>query len=57
MLHPRSPLAKGTWTELAVKGRGRIREFFALDADEDTLKVYQKKEFFVPTSENELIFF
>jgi hypothetical protein len=54
MLHPRSPLTKGTSTELAIKGRGRIREFFALDADKDTLKFYQKKEFFIPTSENEL---
>ena len=54
MFHPRSPLTKGTSTESALKGRGRIREFFALDADEDTLKFYQKKEFFVPTSENEL---
>ncbi len=53
MLHPRSPLTKGTSTESAIKGRGGIREFFALDADEDTLKFYQKKEFFIPTSENE----
>jgi hypothetical protein len=54
MFHPRSPLTKGTSTESAIKGRGRIREFFALEADEDTLKFYQKKEFFIPTSENEL---
>jgi hypothetical protein len=54
MFHPRSPLTKGTLTESAIKGRGRIREFFALDADEDTLQFYQKKEFFIPTSKHEL---
>jgi hypothetical protein len=54
MLHPWSPLMKGTWTESAIKGRGRIREFFALDKDEYTLRFYQKKEFFIPASENKL---
>jgi hypothetical protein len=38
MLHPWLPHTKGTLTELAIKGRGRIRDFFALDADKDTLK-------------------
>ncbi len=50
MFHPRSPLSKGTSTESAIKGRGRIREFLDLDADEDTLKFCQKKEFFVPAT-------
>jgi hypothetical protein len=54
MFHPRSPLTKGTLTELAIKGRGRIREFFALDADRDIFQFYQKKEFFISASENEL---
>jgi hypothetical protein len=54
MLHPWSPLTNGTLTESAIKGRGRIREFFALDADEDTLKFYQKKEFCIQTSKNGL---
>jgi hypothetical protein len=54
MFYPKSPLAKGTSTESAIKGRGRIREFLEMDADEETLKFYQKKDFFVPTSEPEL---
>ena len=54
MFRPKSPLTTGTSTESAIKGKGRIREFFDLEADEDTLKFYQKKEFFIPTSENEL---
>jgi hypothetical protein len=54
MFHPKSPSTKGTSTESAIKGKGRIREFFDLDADEETIKFYQKKEFFVPTSEPEL---
>ena len=54
MFHPRTPLPKGTSTESAIKGRGRIREFLEMEADEETLKFYQKKEFFVPTNEHEL---
>jgi hypothetical protein len=54
MFYPKSPLSKGTSTESAIKGRGRIREFLEMDADEETLKFYQKKEFFVPTTEHEL---
>jgi hypothetical protein len=54
MFHPKSPLTKGTSTESAIKGKGRVREYFDLEADEETLKFYQKKEFFVPTSEPEL---
>ena len=37
-----------------IQGRGRVREFFELDPDDETVKFYQKKEFFVPTNENEL---
>jgi hypothetical protein len=54
MFHPKSPLTKGTSTESVIKGKGRVREYFDLEADEETLKFYQKKEFFVPTSEPEL---
>ena len=54
MFHPRSPFSKGSSTESLIKGRGRVREFFDLEADDETLKFYQKKEFFVPTDENEL---
>ena len=54
MLHPRSPFSTGTSAESAVQGKGRIREFFDLEADEETISFYQKKEFFIPTSENEL---
>ena len=50
----RSPFTKGPLPELTIKGRGGVREFFDLKADEDTLKFYQKKEFFVPTSKNKL---
>jgi hypothetical protein len=54
MFYPKSPLSKGTSTESAIKGRGRIREFLELEADEETLKFCQKKELFVPTTEHEL---
>jgi hypothetical protein len=54
MFHPRSPLLKGTATESMMQGRGRVREFFDLDPDDETVRFYQKKEFFVPKSENEL---
>lgn len=54
MFHPRSPLSKGTATESMIQGRGRVREFFDLDPDDETVRFYQKKEFFVPKSENEL---
>ncbi len=54
MFHPKSPLTTGTSTESVIKGKGRVREYFDLEADEETLKFYQKKEFFVPTSEPEL---
>jgi hypothetical protein len=54
MFFPKSPLSKGTSTESAIKGRGRIREFLEIEADEETIKFYQKKEFFVPTTEHEL---
>jgi hypothetical protein len=40
--------------ESAVQGKGRIREFFDLDADDETIKFYQKKDFFAPTNENDL---
>jgi hypothetical protein len=54
MFHPKSPLTEGTSTESAIKGKGRIREFFDLDADKETLKFYQNEEFFVSTSKPEL---
>ena len=54
MFHPRPPFTKGSTTESIVKGKSRIREFFDLKADEETLTFYQKKEFFIPTSKNEL---
>jgi hypothetical protein len=54
MFHPKSPLTQGTSTESAIKGKGRIREYFDLDADEETLTFYQKKDFYIPTSEPEL---
>ena len=54
MFHPRSPFTTGASTESMVQGKSRIREFFDLEADEETLTFYQKKEFFIPTSENEL---
>jgi hypothetical protein len=54
MFYPKSPLSKGTSTESAIKGRGRIREFLELEADEETLKFHQKKQFFVPTARHEL---
>ena len=54
MFRPRSPFSKSSATESLIKGRGRIREFFDLDTDDETLNFYQKKEFFVPTSESEL---
>jgi hypothetical protein len=54
MFHPKKPLAPGSTTESVIQGKGRIREFFDLDADDETLKYYQKKEFFVPINENEL---
>jgi hypothetical protein len=54
MFHPRSPLSKGSSTESNIKSRSRVREFFELEADSETVKFYQKKEFFVPTTENEL---
>ena len=40
-------------TESLLKGKERIQEFFDLEADDETLKFYQKKELSVPTSENE----
>ena len=54
MFRPRSPFTTGASTESVVQGKSRIREFFDLEADEETLTFYQKKEFFIPTSENEL---
>ena len=56
MFHPRSPFTKGSSTKSIVKGKSRIREFFKLEADDrgDTHLLYQEKEFFIPTSENEL---
>ena len=54
MFHPKSPLSQGTSTESVIKGKGRIREYFDLDADEETLTFYQKKDFYIPTSEPEL---
>ena len=54
MFHPRSPFSTGTSTESIVQGKSRIREFFDLEADEETLTFYQKKEFSIPTSENEV---
>ena len=53
MFRPRSPLNKGSSTESRIKDRGRIREFFDLDLDDETVKFYQKKEFFVPTNKHE----
>ena len=44
MFHPRSPFTKGLLTESIVKGKSRIIEFFKLEADEETLTFYQKKE-------------
>ena len=46
--------ATGTSTESLIKGRGRVQEFFDLEANNKTLKFCQRKEFFVPTSENKL---
>jgi hypothetical protein len=54
MFHPKSPLTQGTSTESTIQGKGRIREYFDLDVDEETLKFYQKKDFFIPTNEPEL---
>jgi hypothetical protein len=54
MFHPKSPLTKGSSVESAVKGKGRIRKFFDLDADDETIKFYQKKDFFAPTNEKHL---
>ena len=54
MFHPRSPFTKGLSTESIVKGKSRIREFFELEAYEETLTFYQKEKFFIPISENEL---
>ena len=54
MFHPRSPFATGMSTKSAVQGKGRIREFFDLEADKETISFYQEKEFFIPTSENEV---
>jgi hypothetical protein len=52
MFHPKTP--NGNLTESMIKGKGRVREFFSLEAEDETVKFYQKKEFFVPTTENEL---
>jgi hypothetical protein len=54
MFHPKSPLSKGSSTESAIKTRARIREFLDVDADEETVKFYHKRELFIPTNENEL---
>ena len=54
MFHPRSPFTAGTPSKSILQGKSRIREFFDLEADEETLAFYQKKEFFIPTSENKL---
>ena len=54
MFHPRSPFTAGTSTESIVQGKSRIREFFDLEADKETRTFYQKKEFFIPTSNNEV---
>jgi hypothetical protein len=52
MFHPKTP--NRNLTESMIKGKGRVREFFSLKADDKTVKFYQKKEFFVPTTENQL---
>jgi hypothetical protein len=54
IFHPRSLLSKGTSTQSAIKGRDRIQEFLEMEADEETLKFCQKKEFFAPTAKHEL---
>ena len=55
MFHPKSPFTAGSSTETIVQGKSRTREFFHLEADEETLTFYhQKKEFFIPTSGNKL---
>ena len=54
MFHPRLPFTTGSWTKSIVQGKSRIREFFHLKPDEETLTFYQKDEFFIPTSENQL---
>jgi hypothetical protein len=52
MFHPKTP--NGNSTKSMIKGKGRVREFFSPEGDDETVKFYQKKEFFVPTTENEL---
>ena len=37
-----------------IQGKSRIRKFFHLEADEETLAFYQKNESFIPTSKNGL---
>jgi hypothetical protein len=52
--HPRSPFSKGTATESMIQGKGRVREFFDRDPDDENVRFHQTKEFLVPKSENEL---
>ena len=54
IFYPRSPFTNGLSTGSTVKGKSRIRKFFELEADEETPTFYQKREFFITTSKNEL---
>ena len=54
MFHPWSPFTNRLSTESIVKGKSGIRECFQLEADNEALTFYQKKEFFIPTSKNKL---
>ena len=53
MFHLRSPFTAGSSTEAIVQGKSRIGEFFHLEADEETLTFYQKKEFFIIPNKRE----
>ena len=52
MFHPWPPSAGSS--DSFKQGKSRIIDFFHLNADKETLTFYQKDEFFIPTSENQL---
>jgi hypothetical protein len=54
MFHPRTLTSAGPSAAALVSGKERIREFFDLPTAESTLAFYQKKEYFIPTNDNEL---